>query len=108
MSAIGSFGGAVTLTALPSLTSPSIQNSTIAVADTEQSYIFPVNTQTFLIRPRGGATLRIAFAAGTSGSDYLTVSPGAFYSQDNVAISPLTIYFQSPTAGLVVELISWA
>lgn len=107
MSAVGSFGGNVTATFTPSLATPTIDNVTVTSPDTEQSYAFPAGTKAFLLQLRGNGTLKLSLTSGDSGTRYWTLRPGAFLANDDIAASP-TIYFQSPTAGLVLELFSWS
>lgn len=85
-----------------------IENISIAIADTEQSHSFPANTQQFLVRNRGSGTLKLASDLGQSGSVYYTLGAGDFYSSPDLSASIPTIYFQSPNAGLVLEMVSWS
>lgn len=85
-----------------------VENATIAVANVEQSHTFPTNTKTIQVKPRDNGKIKMAFDSGTSGTVYQTIWPGAVYCQDNIGAASTTIYFQSPTAGLVVELTSWS
>jgi hypothetical protein len=92
----------------PVLETATIENVTITTANTEQSHTFPTGTMKFLLRPRGNGKIKLSHDIGNSGSTYLTVSPGAVYESPDFKPLPKTIYFQSPTAGLVVEMESWA
>lgn len=87
---------------------PTIANVAIASADTEQSHSFPAGTKRFFVKPRGAGKIKLSHIATQSGSNYITIWPGAVYDSNEVAASPYTIYFQSPIAGLVVEMESWA
>lgn len=107
MSSIGSYGGGAVSLA-PLYTTGKVENATVALADTEQSHTFPANTKKFEIRPRGNGIIKLTFDSGTSGTIYRTIHAGSFYSADNLATPSLTIYFQSATAGLIVELTSWS
>ena len=92
----------------PALTQGKVENATIAAANVEQSHTFPANTKAFMLQARGNAKIKMSFDAGTSGTTFHTIWPGAFYCRDSIAAASTTIYFQSPLAGLVVELTSWA
>lgn len=78
-------------------------------ADTEYSYTFPANTTSWTLKLRGAATFYYASATGklpVSGDNtaYMTVPSRGTRSQDNVEWGGKTIYFESPTAGSVVEM----
>lgn len=84
-----------------------VENVSIAVANTEQSHTFPAGSRSIQVKARGGSKLKMSFSPGTSGTTYQTIWPGAVYSQENIGATSTTIYFQSPVAGLVVEMTSW-
>jgi uncharacterized membrane protein len=104
MSIIGSGGVA----SASSVSTGTVENVTIAVANTEQSHTFPANTKKFTVKARDAGKILLAFALGQSGVEYHTISAGAFYGAEGVVAPAMTIYFQSPVAGLVVELTSWS
>lgn len=85
-----------------------VENVSVAAPNVEQSHTFPANTKSFMVQARSPGKLKMSFTSGTSGSNYYTIFPGAFYRQDEIDSASTTIYFQSPIAGLVVELVSWA
>lgn len=87
-------------------TTATIYNVTIAVAATEQSQALPANCKGFIIKTRGKSKLQIAYAA-TSGSNFITVQPGATYKDTNF-YSSLTLYFQSNKAGDIVEILAFS
>jgi hypothetical protein len=98
---------------LKSLDYPSaftVYNTTLTLANTEYSFIFPSNTYGFDVQPRNsGHTLRMSHVTGqVAGADgtHFTVSA---LSREHVRITQdnLTIYFGSPNAGCVVEIIVW-
>lgn len=89
------------------LTTPNIQNITIAVANVEQSYVLPVNTKTYNLKARGNSRIRLAYTAGQSGTNFVTIPPGNEYNVDGLN-SSLTIYFQANNALEVIELESWS
>ena len=108
MSAIGSFGGNVTATTVSAATTGKVENATISIANTEQSHTFPANTKSFLIQARGNGKIKLSFDSGTSGTIFWTIPNGTYYGSPEFSSPSLTIYFQSPVTGLVVELISWS
>lgn len=108
MASIGSQLGSTTSVAQPSVTDGLVENVTIALANTEQSHTFPAGTKLFLLRARSAGKLQLSHTAGTSGSAYVTIPAGCSYRTPDFFNALKTIYFQSPTAGLVVEIESWA
>jgi len=76
----------------------------------EQSIILPVSTKKFLIKVRDYAcSLNVAFDAGETSIDYLTVPRGCSYSEENLNLTTLyrTIYFKTNKINVVVECVSW-
>lgn len=88
-------------------TTPTIFNITIAAADTEQSQALPANTKRLLIKTRGNTLLKLAYNATESGTKYVTIPKQGVFT-DNSFYTSQTIYFQSPQAGDVVEIIAYA
>ncbi len=89
------------------VTTGKVENATIAAADVEQSHTFPAYTKAIQIKARGNGKIKMSFDSGTSGTVYQTIWPGSVYTQENIGSASTTVYFQSPVAGLVVELTSW-
>lgn len=87
-----------------------VATKTLTLANTEYSYTFPTNTQSWTMKLRvGGASLYYASATGKlpmsgDNSTYMTMLPMGARSQDNVEWSGKTIYFESDTAGQIVEV----
>lgn len=84
-----------------------VENVSVIQADTEQSHTFPAGSKAIQVKARGPSKVKMSFSPGTSGSVYQTIWPGSAYFQENIGAASTTIYFQSPVAGLVVELTSW-
>lgn len=87
---------------------PVISNFITINASTEYNYSFPANTKKFSLNARGNAKLQFSYTIGQSGSNFKTVFPGNSYSESNIVVPILTIYFQSNKAGEVVEILSWS
>jgi hypothetical protein len=87
---------------------PTIATLTAVAANTEYSYTFPASTKGFRLNHRTGKKVLIAFISGQSGVSYVTIWPGTFLTETSLDVSGLTIYYQSPTAGSIVEVLSWA
>lgn len=88
---------------------PTIFNLTLTDANTEYSQAIPANARKVLVRERtGGADLKLAYISGESGSNFVTIQSGAAKAIDNVYMKDLTLYLQSPTATVVVEIEVWS
>lgn len=106
----GGSGGLPVSVTVDGVSSPLVVNISIPVAATEQSYTFPVGTKRFLLalRPGSPADLKLSYVSATSGSTYITVRRGNWYSESELdTTTPLTIYFQSTQAS-TLEVISWS
>jgi soluble cytochrome b562 len=104
-------GGVVSLSGdLKVATNWTVARVALTNANTEYSYTFPNNTQSWTMKLRDpGATLYYSSATGkfpTSGDSttYMTMLPIGTRSQDNVEWSGKTVYLQSDTATQVVEI----
>lgn len=82
-----------------------LYNITCTVAGTEYSRSMG-ECRKFLIKPRGGQ-LKVCFNNGESGTNYILLNDGQAYSEDLIHTSALNLYFQSPTAGTIVEILRW-
>lgn len=90
------------------LVRPTIANVSVTDADTEYSYSLPDFTKTFIIKLRGvGAPFKVAFVSGESSTIYVNVANSASYQEKNVKGKDNVLYFQSPTAGQIAEIISY-
>ena len=88
--------------------SPEIINLTLTDANTEYSQALPAKTVRFCLQARDSSMdLKLAFAAGESGSKYLTIHGGQVYYEDVLSPESLTLYLQSPSSGAVVEILVW-
>jgi hypothetical protein len=86
-------------------TTPTVQNVTITLANTEQSHVLPTGSGPFMIHNRGPGIVKLAFVSGASGTTYFTLHRWSFFQFALLAQGSTTIYVQSPTASTVVELI---
>lgn len=88
---------------------PTVANVSIPLANTEVSYILPVNTKKFHISLRSGmATLKLAYVLGDSGITYTTVHRGNWYSESDIYLaSAITLYFQADVAIQTAEIVYW-
>lgn len=59
-----------------------------------------------MIRVRGVSSLKLAYVSGQSGSNYITVSPGAVYTAEGLNFTG-TLYFQTTKPSQTVEILEW-
>ena len=86
---------------------PTIANEDITLADTEYSYALPAHTKKFTIKLRDpGYPLKLCVVESGSGTTYYNIPQGATHMEDDIK-APITLYFQSPEASMVAEIISW-
>ncbi len=85
---------------------PVIKNVTCTLANTEYSQVIPTGTKKFLLKTRAASDLKFTFVASGSGSLYATIPAGSGGLWiDTSKMRGLTVYFQTPTAGEIVEMI---
>lgn len=91
--------------------SPVIDTITLpAAANTETSFTLRAGVRFFEIRTlTRGATVKLAYVATESGTNYIELNQGAYIRRENLSstASALTIYMQSSKADVVVTLESW-
>lgn len=92
--------------------SPKITNLTLTLADTEYSWIVPASVRKIRVNGRGSvAVVKMAWASGESGTNYTEIQGNTSYCQGGILLSSGadtdTLYFQSETAGAVVEIEIW-
>lgn len=83
---------------------PSITNVT-TTATTEEAIALPANTNKFILKSRNKSTIRLAFSATETATNYVTIPPGASYEDDNLYTS-LTIYVWT-SKGDTIELVTY-
>jgi hypothetical protein len=81
-------------------------NSVIAAANIEQSLVLPTSVSGYLVRVREGAELKLTHVATESGTKYMTIPKRATHTDEH-SYTGATLYFQSPTAGVTVEVVAW-
>lgn len=91
------------------ITTQTIANETVALADTEQSYAFPTATKRFRLYNRGPDVIKWTFVATESGTNYVSLYPHTHYGWIDLDTSTsYTLYFQSPSANTIIEIDTWA
>ena len=86
----------------PTVSSETVENVTIAVANSEVTHALPAGTRQYKIQYRGNRPLKIAFAVGTSGTTYWELYPGQPAETQFINnTATITLYMQSPGTGTV-------
>ena len=87
---------------------PVITNVSLPTASTQYSVTLPSTTKRFYIKLRGDAKMQIAFISGQTNTNYVTISPGSTYKEENLTLTgSLTIYLQTTKNSQVLEVLSW-
>jgi hypothetical protein len=107
MASVGSTSVSSSATLVQSNTTAQIYNISMTLANTEYSLSLPVNCKGFLVRNRSGFVTQFSYSSGTSGTVYVTLLKGTVFSDSNYYTSQ-TIYFQSPSSGGVLEVITYS
>lgn len=90
-------------------TTPTIYNVVAPLANTEVSQALPSNTKKFSIKVRNHtAGLKVAFVAGQSGTNYMTIDRGNVHIQEGIKVNSLTLYFQVDKPGQTIEIVTWS
>ena len=85
-----------------------IYNKSMASANTEYSQALPSGVTKIDVKLRAqNALLKIAFISTESGSKYITIPYGSSFHLENTNLEGKTLYFQSPSASQVCEIICW-
>lgn len=96
--------GGVPITTTPvGLINPTVVEINILVANTEQSIVLPVNARRFLVQVLSLGNLLVSYG---SGLPPIELPRGTFLSEDEVG-TPITLYVQSPTTGVVARIETW-
>lgn len=84
-------------------------NVTMTVADTEYSQVLPVETKAFMIHTRDESLFRFSFVTGKvagPAAPYTTVLSGKILQISGLKLdAAMTVYFGSPDAGKIIEMI---
>lgn len=108
----GSSGGsnpAATSGDIQAVSTPTIYNLSVTLADTEESQALPIGTKYIRLANHGPADIKYAYASGESGTNYLTLNCGAEIILPGLdSATNYTIYYQSAVTGGRLEIESWA
>ncbi len=88
---------------------PIIFNIPVANENEEVSISIPQAAKRFLIKVRdGGSRMQLGYTMNGSGTNYITVERGSFYSEDNLELtSSLNLYIQLTKPNQTIEIIYW-
>ena len=88
---------------------PFIYNVTCTLANTEYSQALPIRASKIQVQSRNNNDIKLCFISGQSGTTYFTVKGGMTYFDAEImnAEGAIVLYFQSPTAGEVCEILAW-
>lgn len=83
---------------------PTILNTTLAVANTEYTITIPQTAKRVTLKSRLGR-LKVKYATGGT---YVTIHNGTTYSEENLGlVTTLDIFIESTQTNDVIELIYW-
>ena len=86
---------------------PTVDTVSMTTANTEYSYELPQHTKEFWLKLRTiGYDMKVAMIEGDSGTTYFTIRSGEIHKEETKA-SKTTLYFQSPQASMVAEILSF-
>lgn len=102
----GTGGGAATD---PVILPPTINNISIPLANTEQSFSIPAGTKRIELFERTGSRVRYAFSLGATATVYQTLEPWVWKSLTDLdTAAPITIYFRASKPSSALELTTWS
>lgn len=74
----------------------------------EYSHVFPAATKRFHIKMRGNSGMKVGWAAGSTSTNYMSISPGSTLSEDNLQLTaPLVLYIGTTRASDTIEILYW-
>lgn len=85
-----------------------VYNVAMPSSNTEYSFVIPDGSKGFELKPRGNSSLKLAFTSGQSGTSYIEVSRGDAYEKTALNTLALALYFQTPTAPEVAQIIIYS
>lgn len=86
---------------------PTINNTTLTLANTEYSYSLPEGTIKFSIRLRNlGYPLQLAMVSGESNTVYVNIPQGEKYALEEIKAN-IILYFRTTAANQVAEILSF-
>ena len=92
-----------------SVTTPEIENITVASANIEYTHTLPANTKYFKLKSRNDSVIKLSFTNGESNVKYIKICPG-FQYESPVSFeigASISLYFQTSKINEVIEIESW-
>lgn len=90
------------------LSVPNIEHVDVVNSNTEYSFTLPVGTRKFQISSLNRGTVKLAYVATESSTNYVKIIPGSTLGETRVnQAASLTLYFQSNKAADTVVIYSW-
>jgi len=86
-------------------TEPLITNYSIASANTEYSHVLNDGVKQIIMRCRESARIQYCFVYGESNSNYMTIRKNCVVGIDKIKFTGKTIYFQSGSAPVTLEIL---
>jgi len=86
---------------------PFIFNVSMASAGTEYLQALPDKTKKLTVKLRGMGELKIAFVAGDTALNWITIPGGCSFTEENLSLDGATIYLSSNLAAQTAELLAW-
>lgn len=90
-----------------SYATPTIFNVSCASSAVEYSQALPANTKCFVLRARNASRINFSYNSGTTLTNYITISSGAFFEDKNL-YSAQTVYFTCSKNSEVVEIVAYS
>jgi hypothetical protein len=86
-----------------------IYNINVAAANVEMSQVLPNNSQNFMVRVRDDkSSLKIGFVPGSTATTYINMPRGTNFTSPSVDVpNNFTVYFNSPKANVIIEILVW-
>lgn len=98
----------ITVDSVKPVKNPVVSNHpTSGSANTETSFVM-TTIKRFNFFNEGLDEIKVSFAAGTSGTIYHSIFPGAFYGEDGIDDQTITVYIQSPSASQRLVAVTWS
>ena len=98
-------GGSELVTATERIVSYSAVNLSVPTAATEVALVVPSDVIWFRVKNRTDGTTQLGFGSGDSSSLYYTIWPGFDPVFTKKSGGTVTLYFQCPKAGQILELV---
>lgn len=105
MASVGSTSAVSNVTVNQNDTIATIINYTLTLSNTEYSINLPNNTKKFLLKCRETNVLKINYSP-TTDTEWFTIPACTTYLDENYYVNQ-TLYFQSPSAGVIIELVAF-